>query len=116
MPPDLTIQQLVDDHLLASGRRCFPVVRDGGVVGIITLVDVKRIAGSAWTTTPVAQAMTPLDRMQAIRPEDSVSGVLEHLAAADVNQLPVVENGRFVGIVARDNVLRLIQTKVELAA
>lgn len=114
--PDLSIQQLVDDHLLASGRRCFPVVSDGAVVGIVTLADVKRVPRAQWEATPIRRAMTPLDQLKAVRPDESLYNVLERLAAADVNQLPVVENGRFLGIVARDNVLRVIQTKAELAA
>lgn len=85
------------------------------MVGIITLADVKRVPRGSWATT-LRQAMTPLDQLKSVRPEDSVLDVLGQLAAADINQLPVLKDGRFLGIVARDNVLRLIRTKAELAA
>jgi hypothetical protein len=32
----------------------------------------------------------------------------------DVNQLPVVRDGRFEGVLARSHVLRLLQTRAEL--
>jgi len=47
--------------------------------------------------------------------------LLERLLAADVNQMPVVSHGEdgsahIVGIVTRDAILRVIQTRSELGA
>jgi len=34
----------------------------------------------------------------------------------DVNQLPVVSNGKLVGVISRANVLQFLQTQAELKA
>jgi Zn-dependent protease/CBS domain-containing protein len=57
--PGLTIEQLVNEHILASGRRCFPVVVDGRVLGMITLHNIKEIPRNQWHIKTVKEAMTP---------------------------------------------------------
>jgi len=40
--------------------------------------------------------------------------VFERLTQADVNQLPVMENGQWVGMIARNNILAYLQARAEL--
>ncbi|HEY4978588.1 MAG TPA: CBS domain-containing protein, partial [Candidatus Acidoferrum sp.] len=52
-------------------------------------------------------------------PEEPLQRLLERLMAADVNQMPVVQYGEdgsanIVGMVTRDAILRVIQTRSEL--
>ncbi len=112
--PKLTIERLVHEYILGLGRRCFPVVEDGRVLGLVTLHNVKALGREAWPTTMVAEAMVPFDKVKWVRPGEDLSSVLHLLADGDVNQVPVVENGNIVGMVARDNWLFFIHTRAEL--
>jgi CBS domain-containing protein len=52
-------------------------------------------------------------------PEEPLLGLLERLLAADVNQMPVVSGGEndgahIIGMITRDSILRVIQTRSEL--
>jgi len=40
--------------------------------------------------------------------------VLRMMAEQDVNQVPVVDDGRLIGLISRSDILRLIQTRREL--
>jgi predicted transcriptional regulator len=58
--------------------------------------------------------MVPRNRIHWARPEEALLGLLERMQAEDVNQMPVVEDGHVVGLVSRDSILRVIQTRLEI--
>jgi CBS domain-containing protein len=112
--PGLTVEQLVHEHFLNSGRRCFPVVDDGRLLGLVTLNDVKAVPRDLRPVRTVRETMTPFERLKWVRPQDDLSDVLQLITTEDINQLPVVENDSIVGMVARDNLLSFIRTRSEL--
>lgn len=112
--PKLTVEQLVHDYVLNSGRRCFPVVDDSRLLGLVTLNDIKGVPRELRLTKTVQETMTPFDKLKWVKPDDDLTDVLQILTTEDVNQLPVVENGSIVGMIARDNLLSFIRTRSEL--
>jgi CBS domain-containing protein len=114
VPPKLTLQELVDDYILGSGRRCFPVVEGNRALGLITLHNIKQVPRDLWSTRTVGEAMTPLDKLKWVGPGEDLSSVLQLMSTEDVNQLPVVDEGNIVGMVARENLLAFIHTRSEL--
>lgn len=108
------IQTFVDEHLLRSGRRCFVVEEQGRVVGIITPHEVKEVERAKWPYTTIDDVMRPLDKLHTISPDMPVNDVLERMGREDVNQLPVVKDGRLEGVISRGHILRLLQTRAEL--
>lgn len=116
VPRNLTVKQLVQEHVFPSGRRCFMVTADGHLEGIITLKDIKAVPQHQWDFTTVEKAMTPLARLTVARPNDNALTVIALMDEGDINQVPVVEGKRVVGIIGRDNLLRLIHTRSELGA
>jgi Zn-dependent protease len=113
--PDVTIDRLVNEHILASGHRCFPVVSDGHVMGIITMQNVRAVPHNLWGTKSVREAMTPLDRLKSVKPDEDLNTVLRILAQNDINQLPVVQDQNIVGMVARDSIIAFINFRGELS-
>jgi predicted transcriptional regulator len=114
--PEVTLEQLVHDHILTTGRRCFPVARAGRVEGLLTVHHVKEISRERWATTTAEQAMTPLARLRVARASDGLWKAMEEMTADGVNQLPVIDtaNGELVGVLARDNVLTFVRTLAEV--
>jgi predicted transcriptional regulator len=51
-----------------------------------------------------------------VRPDAAASDVLELLVRADVDQVPVVDNGHVQGPVSRRHVMQVLQTRAELHA
>jgi predicted transcriptional regulator len=37
------------------------------------------------------------------------------MQAEDINQMPVLEDGRVVGMIARDSILRVLQTRIQVS-
>lgn len=104
--PDLTIERLVDEHLLRSDERAFPVVEDGVLLGIVCLEDVRKTPRGEWPTTRVREVMTPTGKLAVVTPRDDASEALAKLSERDVRQIPVVQDGHVVGILRRRDVLR----------
>ncbi|MCW5969170.1 MAG: site-2 protease family protein [Blastocatellales bacterium] len=108
------LQTLVDEHLLRTGRRCYLITENGSPAGLITSHEVKSVERARWPFTTVYDVMVPIDRLRTVSPDMPVAEALEMLGRANVNQLPVVSNGRFEGMLSRDRVLQFLVTRAEL--
>jgi Zn-dependent protease/CBS domain-containing protein len=110
-PANISLQQLVDDYILPRGIRSIPVVQGDQLAGLITLADIRHVPREQWSQTPVGYAMIPLERLHAVRPQQGLNEVLPLMAANDVNQLPVVDDGRLVGMLSRDAIVRYVEIR-----
>jgi Zn-dependent protease/CBS domain-containing protein len=114
VPADVTLQQLVDQHILTSGRRSFLVQRDGVVLGLLTLHHVVQIPRAQWGATTVAQTMIPAARMRSARPDTELRAALEAMDGDGVSQLPVMVADHAVGILRREDILSFLRAAQQL--
>ena len=116
VPPDMTIDHLVNGNILTSGRRCFAVGSDSEIMGLMTLHNVKEVPRDRWNTETVKEAMTPFDKLKWVRPDEELSSVLRILTQDNINQVPVVADNKIVGMVSRENVLNFVHVRSRLGA
>ena len=109
-----SLQQFVDEHLLPTGRRSFIVEEEDHVAGLITPNEVKGVERALWPSTRVDRVMRPLRELSIVAPDTPVIQALQMMSQQDVNQLPVVLNGRLEGIFSRAHVMRFLQIRAEL--
>jgi Zn-dependent protease len=114
IPRHLTLDAFVDGVLLRTGNRCFPVHEGGELMGLVTLHRVRQVPRVRWKTTRVGDVMIPRSELKTVAPSDELNGVMRRMAEEDVNQFMVIDDGELMGLVARDNLLRFIQTRAEL--
>jgi len=60
--------------------------------------------------------MTQIDRLRAVAPETPIKEVLRVMEQHDVNQVPVTQDGRLLGMITRDHLLRVLYANLEVAA
>jgi predicted transcriptional regulator len=83
-------------------------------VGMITMHGARLVPRDEWANTSLQAAMLPIDRIHAASPEEPVLAVLERLQNEDINQMPVISEGQIVGMIARDTILRMLQTRLQI--
>jgi CBS domain-containing protein len=107
----MSVQQLVFEHLLRSERRRLVVVQAGAPVGIVNARLVNSVPRDLWPTTPVERIMVPVPfSVSAQTPVGDVLGQLSEQSTL----VPVVSDGRVVGVVDLMRILRFAQLRQEL--
>jgi len=112
--PDMNLNTLVQEYMLARSQRSVPIVVGMELLGLVTMRDLKRVPRDEWETTSVFRAMTPREKLHQVDAREEITLALEIMAKENVNQLPVLESGRFVGFITRADVMRLMQVRSEL--
>lgn len=103
--PGLSVDGLVRDHLMRHDQRAFPVLAEGRLVGLVTLSDVRGVPRDEWNETSVERIMTPAKDLAVLSPNDDALSALNLLAQRGVDQLPVIDDGRFYGFVRRRDLM-----------
>ena len=114
IPAEMTLQQLVDEHILSGGQRCFLVNRGSDTVGLMTLHRIRAVPRGEWQTTSAAHAMLPLDKLMRIGPDKELWAALQQMERDGVNQLPVMTGSQVVGMLSREDVITFLRTVREL--
>src|SRR5262249_50878719 len=109
VPAYLSLRDFVDEYLLHSAGRCFLVAQDGNVVGLVTPNETRAVPRDAWPQTSVQSVMRPFHKLLAVPPDMPVVKALELMSRENVNQLPVIADGKLEGIFSRSQLLRFIQ-------
>jgi CBS domain-containing protein len=111
--PDAPVQAAAA-LLCAHGFTAAPVVdASGRLAGIATEADLMRdrIAPEGWVIQQeqdptVGQIMTPAPT--TMRPDDDLAEVVAIMLDARLRSVPIVDDGKLVGIVTRRDVLRVV--------
>ena len=114
VPRRMSLAELVREHVLRTGQRCFTVTDDNKLEGLVTLHHIKAVPQERWSQLTVGEAMMPVSQVRAVAPDRPLLDVLRILEGSDVNQVPVVAEDRLVGMITRDHLLRVLAAKMEL--
>jgi len=112
--PDLPISTLVYDHVMQGDERAFPVVEDDRLLGVVYVENLRDINHSTWDTTTVKQVMVPEKELEVVTPREDAMDAFQKLAHKEMRQIPVVQNGKLVGILRRRDILRWLQVRSEM--
>jgi len=104
--PLVSVDDFVTHHLMASDQRAWPVESQGVFEGLVVWDDVRRLPQSIWASTPIREVMTARDKLVTLQAGDSSERALEVFAERDVDQIPIVDGDRLLGLVRRADLLK----------
>jgi Zn-dependent protease len=113
VPVNISLAQFVDDYLFHFGGHCFLAMQQDQLKGILTLNEINSIPRQSWNQITIGEAMIPLDRLRWVTPDQDVMRILESMDRENLNQVPVIEQGKLVGIIGRQEILHLLQTRLQ---
>ncbi len=109
LPPpveaDRVLADVVDEPFLRAGVGAVPVLREGRLVGVLSVEDVAEVPPPERATTRVAAVMTPIEEVSAVPLHSSLDGVLGRLRAGNGTRLLVLDGERLVGILTPHDVV-----------
>jgi CBS domain-containing protein len=110
--PGLTVDtfaaQLLDGESLVTA---VPVIEGEDVVGLLGAAQVRRLRPGAWASTRVADVMARPPRLTFLSPTDALRGALERIQRAGLDGLPVVDDGRLVGVLTKRGIAAFVQQR-----
>jgi len=116
IPANVSVQQLVDKHILTSGGRAFVVKRKNKVAGLLTLHRVREVPRAQWSATRVDQVMIPEAHMKRTRPDAELWECFSAMNRDGVNQLPVMTHGEISGMLTREDIITYIHSLENITA
>jgi Zn-dependent protease len=108
------IDQLIHDYIYKHQFTNFPVFNRDELIGMVSLEGVKTISRDLWGFKQVRDIMTPIELVPCLKPTDDATEALSRMITHDIGRMPVVENGRLMGIVSRRNIMNLFKIKSDL--
>jgi len=112
--PSLHIDRLVEDFYLTHKHITYPVVKDEKIIGIVTLKQVKEVPRDQWVEKTVREVMMPIREEIMLDPDGEAVDALQKMIRTGEGRLPVVKDGKVVGMVTRKDILSLLEIKTDL--
>jgi len=111
---NLNVQSFVDEQLLRTGDRCFMVLDNTGLAGLVTPHEVKALDRARWPYTTVFDIMRPIGQIRTVQPGTPLQAALEIMSRENLNQLPVVKDQHMEGVLTRARLLSFLHNRFEL--
>lgn len=111
-PADLRVDEFVDTYVLAGRHSAYPVVsRDGAVIGLVTLAQLRAVPVPRRHATLVRDVCLPLALIAVTTPEEPIVDLLRRLTRDSGGRALVFDHGHLVGIVTPADVARAVETR-----
>jgi len=108
VPPNLPVSQVIT-MMYSSKHLGFPVVERDTLIGMVTLADVNRTSSIDREAMQVRDIMThdPV----TLPPTAPVIDALKIMSARNFGRIPVVQDGKILGIVTRTDIIKVTELK-----
>ncbi|KAB3527369.1 CBS domain-containing protein [Alkaliphilus serpentinus] len=105
---DMTVEE-VNKIMFRYGHTGMPVVKEDKLIGIISRTDIDKAMIHGLNHAPVKGFMRT--SVMTISPTTTISEINDILINHNIGRVPVVEDGKIIGIVTRTDILRVLHGK-----
>jgi CBS domain-containing protein len=114
VPPQATIEELVEGYVYRYHYKLFPVAADGTLQGCITTRQVKEIPREEWTQHTVGELYIKCDSSNTVTSSTDATEALSRMHRNSHSRLMVVDDNKLVGIISLKDLLRFLSLKLDL--
>ncbi|MGE3857238.1 MAG: M50 family metallopeptidase [Dehalococcoidia bacterium] len=109
--PATRLQRVVDERVIGRGERAIFVGDASAVIGLFTIADLAAVPPEELGTKTAREIMVPAEQIITVLPGTALLEATRAMTERDVHQLPVVEDGRMVGVLSRGDVLQQLEVR-----
>jgi CBS domain-containing protein len=80
---------------------------------MVTLQQIKKVPRRRWTTSSIQDIMTPASKLKVAYADQDILSVLQEMNGEGANHIPVMEAGKVIGIIKREDIARFLRTRAE---
>ena len=111
--PDISARQLFAQYFLARRRTSFVVARNRKFVGVVDAARLREVPKELWSKTPVSKIMAT--GVVPAKPGENAFSALVKMLEQELELLPVISDGKLVGVVEKQALASVIQVKKEFS-
>jgi predicted transcriptional regulator len=112
-----SVTEAVENYFFKFHHASFPVRSEGSISGLLTLNNVRAVDKERWNDTRVSDVMNRLGPNDTLSPEDNAIDALSRMMAnsnGNLGRFPVVQGGQLVGIISRQDIMKMLEFKAGL--
>ena len=110
----VTVNQFAGDYLHKYFFTEYPVLNRDELVGMVTMAEVGSVAAKLRDFKQIRDIMIPIELVAGMRPEDDADSAYDRMLETEAECMPVIEDGRLVGIILRRDIVGYTQIKTSL--
>ena len=111
IPPDCTLDEAINQYFRPYGYGGFPVIEDGQLVGLVTVLEIQNVPSALWNWRTVGQVMRPFAPSLVVAPDAPVIQAMERMAREGWDRLVVMEGDQIVGLVTHSAIVHFLQLR-----
>jgi CBS domain-containing protein len=105
----MTLGEFMDDVVWERRHTTYPVVRDGGPVGLLPFRRVAEIPRGEWDERHVRDAMLDRALVPTLGPDERAIDALWELDRSGASRALVLADGRLVGLLSISDLARALE-------
>lgn len=109
VPADISVDHLVTEYFLRDGTSVLPVERNGELLGMVSVENVRALPQERWGSTLVSEITTPVAEEQVVHPGNDAWDATAKMSRSNRDRVLVTEGNHVEGIVTRATILRWLQ-------
>jgi CBS domain-containing protein len=111
VPADATLHDLIEEYFIRYTYGGYTVVKDGRVVGLVTLRELRDMPVAGRATTRVERVMVPLEAGLVVDPGTPMVDALDWMLTGRARRLVVLERERLVSLITANRIVHLTEVR-----
>jgi len=115
-PRSISVAELVENYFNRYPVQSIPVLDGARLLGCVSIEQIKELSPDEWSGLTAGAIAVPCPPQRLITPDGDAMEALRRMSQSKSSHLMVVEEDRFLGIVAAQDLLEFLSSQTKLEA
>jgi predicted transcriptional regulator len=115
-PRSISVAELVENYFNRYPVQSIPVLDGARLLGCVSIEQIKELSPDEWSGLTAGAVAVPCPPQRLITPDGDAMEALTRMSQSKSSHLMVVEEDRFLGIVAAQDLLEFLSSQTKLEA